>query len=345
MKNKVCKFKTSNLINSFAVILILVATFFIFNQDTSDEYYRGIFLMICITIILAVSLNLTCGCLGEMVLGHAAFASIGAYTAGILLTTSSIPDGPIGFIVSVILGGIVASIFGFLVGIPALRLKGDYLAIITLGFGEIIKSLIQNIDSIIKEISNKDIFITGGSAGLKNIPLNTSPLLAIIVLVIVIFFLFTFMRSKYGRTILAIREDDIAAQSMGINVTKYKVITFVIAAFIAGIAGAMYAQYMGSIVPQKFDYNYSIEILVIVVLGGLGSFTGSIISAIILVILPEALRGFADYRMVVYAIALLIVMLTRPTGLLGRYEFSLSRTLKKIKKRLKKEAKNERIGN
>jgi len=272
----------------------------------------------CISIILAVSLNLTTGCLGEMVLGHAAFMAIGAYASAILLKAVSMP-ALLGFFLGLILSFLMAGLIGFLVGIPALRLKGDYLAIITLGFGMIIKSLLEVLN------------FTGGAAGIDGIPRNTTVVLSVLMVMVVVAFLFTFMRSRFGRSILAIRENEIAAAATGVPVTQVKVLTFALSAALAGIAGALYAQYMRSISPATFHLDYSIEILVIVVLGGLGSFTGSILAATILVILPEFLRVFNDYRMIIYSVALIIIMLKKPGGILGRFEFSLSKLLIFIK--------------
>lgn len=304
-----------NLIVCFVILMLVQVSL---GNIIGTNYLVIIAINCCISIVLAVSLNLTTGCLGEMVLGQAAFMAVGAYASGLLLRAIPMTQ-TLGFIVGIVISFITAGIVGFFVGIPALRLKGDYLAIITLGFGLIIKSLLEVLN------------FTGGAAGIDRIPRNTNVLYGAAVVIIVIAFLFTFMRSRFGRSILAIRENEIAASAIGIHVTKTKVLTFALSAALAGIAGSMYAQYMRSISPANFNLDYSIEILVIVVLGGLGSFTGSILAASVLVILPEFLRVFNQYRMIIYALALIIIMLTKPAGLLGRYEFSLSKLIQCLK--------------
>ncbi len=314
--------KRSNLVNLigsavlFAVIMALSAAGII------DRYLQGVLIIICINIILAVSLNLTAGCLGQLALGHAGFMSIGAYAGAIFAIYSPLP-GEITLILSMLIGGAVAAVFGLLVGIPVLRLKGDYLAIITLGFGEIIRVIMENLE------------ITGGASGLRGIPNNTNFTTAYWVMVIVIAVHFTLMWSRHGRSIKAICADDIAAEAAGVRTTYYKVFTFTISAFFAGIAGALYSQHIGLLSAKAFDFNRSIEILVLVVLGGLGSFTGSIVAATGLTTLTELLREFSDWRMLVYALALILVMLFKPSGLFGRYEFSLTRLIDRIFKKEK----------
>lgn len=319
--------KNGSRLRSYAInaVLILIV-FLILNYGVQakmiNRWMQAIIMSIMINIILATSLNISTGFLGEIVLGHAGFMSIGAYTAAIftknLGITAQTPNAWLYFIGALILAGLVAAVFGLLVGIPALRLKGDYLAIITLGFGEIIRVIIENLT------------ISGGAQGLKGIPrLATGPLVYVITVITVII-LYTFVRSRYGRVITAIREDDIATEAVGINTTYYKIVAFVTTAFFGGVAGGIYAHYIGILGARTFNFNRSIDILVIVVLGGLGSLTGSIIAAIVLTILPEVLRSFAEYRMLIYAVALICVMLFRPKGLLGNYEFSLTKFLEKI---------------
>ena len=201
------------------------------------------------------------------------------------------------------------------IGIPALRMRGDYLAIITLGFGEIIRVVANALP------------ITGGAMGLSGIPAYTNFTNAYWVMIISVFVIYAFIKSRHGRAVLSIREDEIAAEASGVRTTYYKMMAFVLAAFFAGIAGGLYAHQVGVLAPSKFDFNYSVEFLVMVVLGGMGSITGSIIAATVLTILPEALRGFSDYRMLLYSVVLIVMMLFRPTGLLGTYEFSLTRML------------------
>ena len=231
-------------------------------------------------------------------------------------------------LLALLISAVVAGIFGILIGIPALRLRGDYLAIITLGFGEIIRVILTNIDSVI----GKDF--TYGAAGLKRIPKYSSFTLVFICAVVSCYIIHTIMKSRHGRAILSIREDEIASESVGVQTTYYKTFAFVVSAMMAGIAGCLYAGYIGSLYPSTFKFMKSIEILVMVVLGGMGSMLGSILSATVLTILPELLRSFSDYRMVVYSLALVVMMIFRPKGLLGSYDFSLSRSLETFLNRL-----------
>ena len=257
---------------------------------------------VAVYIVMAVSLNLVVGLLGELSLGHAGFMSVGLFSGcltAIALSGTTLPLG-VRLPVSMLAGGLVAAVFGLLVGLPALRLRGDYLAIVTLACGEIIKNIITNLN------------ITGGALGLDTSSIYAGakdllPYGAVLVLLTVAVML-NLKRSKYGRAIMAIRDNRIAAESVGLNVTWYKLAVFVIAAFFAGCAGVLYGHFFANVKAATFDYNMSIEILVIVVLGGMGSIPGSVISAIVLTVLPEALREVADYRMLVYAIVLILVM-------------------------------------
>ena len=263
---------------------------------------RGQLVPICVWVVMAVSLNLVVGVSGELSLGHAGFMSVGLFSGclvAIALHTTALPLG-VRLPVSMLAGGLMAAVFGLLVGLPALRLRGDYLAIVTLACGEIIKNIITNLN------------ITGGALGLDTSSIYAGakdllPYGAVLVLLTVAVML-NLKRSKYGRAIMAIRDNRIAAESVGLNVTWYKLAVFVIAAFFAGCAGVLYGHSLANIKAAAFDYNMSIEILVIVVLGGMGSVPGSVISAIVLTVLPEALREVADYRMLVYAIVLILVM-------------------------------------
>lgn len=257
---------------------------------------------ISVYIVLAVSLNLVVGLLGELSLGHAGFMSVGLFTGCLLsIALSSVLPMPVRLPLSMIFGGLFAALFGFLVGLPALRLKGDYLAIVTLACGEIIKNIITNLN------------ITGGALGLNTnaIYSNSKKLLpyAFVLVCLTILVMANLKSSKQGRAIMAIRDNRIAAESIGINITYFKLAVFVIAAFFAGAAGTHYGHFFANVKAASFDYNMSIEILVIVVLGGMGSVSGSIIAAIVLQALPEVSRAFGDYRMLVYAIVLILVML------------------------------------
>lgn len=293
------------------------------------RFYENLIILICVNIILATSLNIATGFLGQIALGHAGFMAIGAYTAGLFVkATPQLGDLP-RFLIALPMAGTLAAIFGVLVGVPALRLKGDYLAIITLGFGEIIRVLIENFT------------FTGGPQGLTGIPHITTLPAAYLTAVICVILLFAFVRSRFGRAITAIRDDDIAAEASGINITNYKVLAFTVAAFFAGIAGAVYAMQSRIISASNFGFMRSIDILVIVVLGGMGSLTGSIVGAVALTILPELLRDFADYRMLAYSVALIAVMIFKPSGLFGRYEFSLGNAALWLRRKIMGQGKKE----
>lgn len=307
-------------------VILVIAAFFLTTYFGKQVYYSKILILMLINIILAVSLNVTVGCLGQITLGHAGFMSVGAYTAA-LVSKAMVSGNQVGipqYILALIAGGIVAGVVGILVGIPALRLKGDYLAIITLAFGEIIRVLIEFFD------------FTGGSVGLSKIPrLPKKEALIVVfwVAVVCVAIMYLIMTSRHGRAVLAIRDDEIASEASGINTTYYKTFAFTLSAIFAGVAGGVYAHYMGILQAKTFDFNYSINILVMVVLGGMGSFTGAILSAIVLTVLPEVLRGFNDYRMISYAIVLILIMIFRPQGLLGRKEFRITSIFRLFKKK------------
>lgn len=312
------------LLNLIAVVAIYFTFTLLINSGALNRYYRNILFSICINIIIAVSLNLTTGMLGELALGHAGFMAVGAFASAVI-TKSWAVSTAISFPIALIVGGLIAAVFGLVIGIPALRLKGDYLAIITLGFGEIIRVIITNLP------------ITGAAKGLSGIPKLTNFNYVYIIMVLIIAAMFTLGRSRHGRAIISIRENAIAAESTGIAVFRYKVFAFTLAAFFAGVAGALYAHQQGSISAATFDYNKSIDYLVMVVLGGMGSITGSILSATVLSLLPEYLRDLtsllnkalpfkiADPRMLIYSLVLILMMIFRPKGLLGTAEFSLLR--------------------
>lgn len=286
-------------------------------------YYALLLIPIGYNIILAVSLNITAGFLGQLPLGHAGFMAVGAYASALFSLSVDLPAIP-EFILALLIGGFVSACFGIVIGLPALRLRGDYLAIITLGFGEIIRVIILNLK------------FTGGAYGLRGIEKHTTIPGVFICVAITLFVLTCFIRSRHGRAILAIREDEIAAEASGIPTTYYKVTAFTVSAFFAGIAGGLYAHYLSILDASTFGFMKSVEILVMVVLGGLGSMIGSVVSAIVLTLLPEMLRGFEEYRMVIYSLLLVIVMIFKPTGLFGKYDFSLGDTLDKLYMRIKK---------
>jgi len=249
--------------------------------------------------------------------------AVGAYTAAIFMTRSGL-DASVSFPIGLVLGALMAGVVGILIGIPALRLKGDYLAIITLGFGEIIRVVLLNIDSVL------GFKLTYGAASLKSIPKETNFLNTFLCVGIVCLLIHTMMKSRHGRAILSIRENEIAAESCGINITYYKVLGFAASAVFAGLAGALYAGYLGILNPSSFGFMKSIEILVMVVLGGMGSMVGSVLSATVLTAVPELLRAFSEYRMILYSLLLITVMIFKPSGLMGQYDFSLSRMLEHV---------------
>ncbi len=310
--------------NTIGVVALYLVVMSLINGGMLDRYQQGIIMIIGINIILAVSLNLTTGFLGQLALGHAGFMGIGAYGAAIVTMNMNmnIPSATIQLLISIAVGGIIAAIFGLLIGVPALRLEGDYLAIITLGFGEMIRVIVNNLE------------ITGGAKGLNGIPPLTTFSHVYWVTVVTIVVVVTLIRSRHGRSIISIRENEIAANAVGVPTAFYKVFAFVLSAFFAGVAGGLYAHYMTILAPAKFGFMYSIEILVIVVLGGMGSLTGSIVAAIVLTLLPEALRGFSEYRLLIYAVLLITMMLFRPSGLFGTKELSIHKLFKKSEKNI-----------
>jgi branched-chain amino acid transport system permease protein len=319
MKSKTKK-SQSFILKTALIIISYLAIFLLLKAGILNRQYTSIVVPIGVNIILAVSLNLIVGFLGELTLGHAGFMSIGAYAGALFSLNVEMPALP-SIILAMLIGGIVAGIFGFLIGVPVLRLRGDYLAIVTLAFGEIIKSVLNSMK------------VTNGGKGLTNIPLNSnfqhfSVVFVMVVLSIIL--IANLVKSRQGRAVCAIRDNDIAAESIGIPVSRFKVLAFVISAFFAGIAGVLYAHNVGFLKPDTFDYNKSIEILVFVVLGGMGSIKGSIIAAIILTILPELLRDAADYRMLLYAVALIVLMLFNGSGI--KEKIFAKRDKKKLQK-------------
>lgn len=304
-------------VNAVLVVILFVVLLVLIDSGTLNRYNTTIITNLCINVILAVSLNLVTGILGQLVLGHAGFMLAGAYAAALFTKNIGLPLS-ISLPIGLVLGGLLAAVFGVVIGIPALRLRGDYLAIITLGFGEIIRVVSINL-----KITNGAMGLGGiGSLQSRDNPAGMF-IYAFIIAALLIFLSFTFGRSRHGRAVISIREDEIASESMGINTTYYKLFAFVLAAFFAGVAGGLAAHQTGMIDPSKYDFNRSVEILIMVVLGGMGSITGSVISASVLTLLPEMLRDFNQYRMLVYSVILILVMLFKPTGLMGRYEISI----------------------
>ena len=290
---------------------------FLVSAGVLNDFYLQILQQIGINIILAVGLNLIVGFSGQFSLGHAGFMAIGAYAAAIIGSRSATYPA---FFAAMVLGALIAGAVALVVGIPTLRLKGDYLAIATLGVSEIIRILI---------INGGDL--TNGAAGILGIPAFTNWQMVYFFVVITTILTINFLRSPIGRATLSVREDEIAAESVGVNTTKIKVIAFVFGAMTASIAGSLQAGFIGSVVPKDYTFINSINVLIIVVFGGLGSMTGTIVAAIVLGILNMVLQNVASIRMIIYSLALILVMIFRPGGLLGTWELSLSRFFKKDK--------------
>ena len=286
-----------------AVVFSVVIQFLISGGSLNSFYVNTLF-SIGINIILAVSLHLIIGITGQFSIGHAGFLAVGAYASAIITMKLALP-----FPVAILVGGAAAAVAGLIIGIPTLRLRGDYLAIATLGFGEIMRIVFLNIDYV------------GGASGMTVSHLTTWPWLTFCILVTIIVIL-NFTNSTHGRACLSIRENEIAADAMGINTTYYKVMAFVIGAFFAGVAGALHAHNFYIIQPQNFGFLKSFDILILVVIGGLGSMSGSVIAAILLTIISTFLSNYPELRMVIYSLVLIVMMLFRPQGLMGTKEFT-----------------------
>jgi branched-chain amino acid transport system permease protein len=329
LKSVFLKIKSNkNTLNITLITVIFVVMYGAMTLGFINRYNSTIFILVLVSIIMATSLNIATGFLGQLVLGHAGFMAIGAYVAallGILLRDviqfSFLSDGLnnlLLFIISALGAGVFAAIAGIIVGFPALRLRGDYLGIMTLGFGEIIRAIITNLE------------ITNGAQGLSGIPRIMNFPIAFWSTVLIVVFVYLFMNSRHGRAILSIREDEIASESVGTDITKYKLIGFILASGFGGIGGAIYAFQIGYLAPSAFGFVKSVDIFVIVVLGGMGSISGGIIAAIFLTFLPEYLREFNQYRLLLYSMLLIFTMLFRPKGLMGTKEFSAKEFITKI---------------
>lgn len=304
---------------AWVIVQLLIRTGNITNQ------MKGLLVPLCVYVILAVSLNLVVGISGELSLGHAGFMCVGAFAGAFFTKVSAdaIPSLQVRFVIAILIGAVVAGIFGILIGIPVLRLRGDYLAIVTLAFGEIIKNILNivyigvdenGIRFALEKKSNLGLSETGqciieGAKGIAKTPKASTFTAGIILVLLTLFIVQNLIRSRSGRAIMAIRDNRIAAESIGLNITKYKLMAFSISAALAGVAGVLYAHNLASLAAEKFDYNMSILILVYVVLGGIGNISGSIIAAVVLTMLPELLRGLNDYRMLIYAIVLIVMMI------------------------------------
>ena len=321
------------IIGAAVIILVLVAM----NEYMSEAglfgfgvppYYARIIILAGINVILAVSLNLITGFTGQFSIGHAGFMAVGAYTSAYITVYHAQAwerslSGLVGltvahaliFVLAILVGGIMAAVAGLLVGIPSLRLRGDYLAIVTLGFAEIIRIVILNIDKV------------GGATGFS-VPGYTNFLWVGIFAVLTVVIVYNIVHSDVGRALVSIREDELAAEAMGINTTRYKVLSFVISSALAGVAGVLFGHYTQFLSTNDFQFIRSFEIIIMIVLGGMGSLTGAVFGAIVITLLPELLRrlpgDLSQYRLVVYSALLILIMLTRPQGLLGTREFGLS---------------------
>ena len=280
-----------------------------------DDYVVNVLILIGINMILATSLNLVNGHTGQFSLGHAGFMAVGAYgSSAVTLFAGGNISAALGggafshqalFFFAILVGGLAAAVAGFVVGVPSLRLRGDYLAIVTLGFGEIIRVIVQNTDAI------------GGPRGLNKIPAFTTVFWTFSLAAVTVYVVSNLVDSTYGRGFLAVRDDEIAAEAMGINTTKYKVLAFVLGSFFAGVAGALYAHYITYITPEGFNFMKSVDVVVMVILGGMGNVVGVLVAAALLTLLNEWLRSFEQYRMIVFALLLIVMMILRPQGLLG----------------------------
>lgn len=309
-----------------AVIVALLGFFLLADRvlpSLIDAYVLHLVFLSCIAIILAVSLNLINGTTGQFSLGHAGFMAVGGYTSAaftvyagpkLIATLAFLPAAVAQnavFLVALLIAGVSAAVLGLLVGIPSLRLRGDYLAIVTLGMGEIVRVVILNIDAI------------GGARGFSGIPAYSNLFWVLSLTAATIAVVASLVHSSHGRAFLSVREDEIAAEAMGINTTYYKVTAFVIGSFFAGTAGCVFGHYLQLLHPNSFTFVKSFEIIIMIVVGGLGSITGAVLAAILLTLLPEALRHLGpvkDWRMVIYSLSLIIIMLTRPQGLFGSRE-------------------------
>ena len=321
LKNKNAR---TNALTYLVVIAAFLVTQYLYSADALSSSVKGYLIPICVYISLAVSLNLLVGICGELSLGHAGFMGIGAFSGIVIaaLLKGTVPNDALRLLCAMFGGGILAGAVGFVIGVPVLRLRGDYLAIVTLAFGEILKNIIGNTYAGIDEsgfhmaISTTKMPLETGGKYIINGPLGATGIqkiatfpMGFVLVLFTLFVVLNLINSKEGRAIKAVRDNRIAAESVGINVTAFRMKAFVVSAFLAGMAGALFGLNYSSVTASKFNFNTSINILVFVVLGGMGNILGSVISATLLYVLPEALRSLQDYRMILYAIVLIVVML------------------------------------
>lgn len=351
---KLSKFARTNIQCYGMVILAFVILYPMLKMGMVSNKISGLLIPICAYVVMAISLNLTVGFLGELSLGHAGFMSVGAFSGAI--TVACLQTGmpaPLKLLFAMIIGGIMAGILGLIIGIPVIRLRGDYLAIVTLAFGEIVKNIMNcvyiGLDASGLHFGMKSaealkmtegIMIINGPQGAVDISkISTFPA-GILLILFALFVVLNLVNSKTGRAVTAIRDNRIAAESVGINITKYKLTAFITSAVIAGMAGALYAMNFSTIVARKFDFNTSILILVFVVLGGMGNIPGTIIATTLLYLLPEMLREFADYRMLIYAVVLILVMLATNNPTVKQLTENFFAKIKKLTSRKKGDVSN-----
>ena len=338
----------STLITIGMVVVAYIIMTILANAGVLSSLMKGLLVPLCIYAIIAVALNLTVGILGELSLGHAGFMCVGAFTSSFfsLCFKETMAAGP-RFLLAIVIGALVSALFGLLIGIPVLRLQGDYLAIVTLAFGEIIKNVINVLyvgrdangfhfslkDAMALNMEADGKVLINGAQGITGTPNDSNFTVGAILLVVTLIIVLNLINSRSGRAIMAIRDNRIAAESVGINITQFKLLAFSISAGLAGLAGVLYAHNLSILKaqPKKFGYNMSIMILVYVVLGGIGNIRGSVIASVILVLLPELMRELNDYRMLIYSIVLIGIMLFNwaPKARLLREKYSLKRLLKK----------------
>ncbi len=350
-KLKLGKYAKDNIITYGMIILVYIVMQILIGTGHISSLMQGLLVPLCVYVILAVSLNLTVGILGELSLGHAGFMCVGAFVGAFFskctqdVITADLPR----FILAILLGALSAGVVGFLIGMPILRLRGDYLAIVTLAFGEIIKNIINVLyigkdsrglhfslkDSLSLGLEEDGMVIINGAQGITGTPKNATFTIGIVLIVITLIIVLNLIRSRDGRAIMSIRDNLIAAESIGINITKYKLMAFSVSAALAGIAGVLYSHNLNSLMatPKNFGYNMSIMILVFVVLGGIGNIRGSMIAAVVLTLLPELLRGLSDYRMLIYSVILIVMMLFNwsPRLIYLREKYSPKRLFKKTR--------------
>ena len=334
----------TNFLTYLGVIVAFVVLQVLSSQGALSNALKGQLVPVCAYVVMALSLNLTVGVMGELSLGHAGFMSVGAFSGAVAASAlrDAVSSDLLRLVIALIIGAVLAGVVGLLISVPVLRLNGDYLAIVTLAFGQIIKTLVGNLYvgmdakglhfrflDPIENLEQGGRMILNGSKGITVTKISTFAV-GFVLIMITLAVIFNLVNSRAGRAIMAIRDNRIAAESVGLNITKYKMIAFVTSAALAGAAGALYGLNYGSLMATRFDFNTSILVLVYVVLGGLGNIWGSVIGAAVLYILPEALREFSDYRMLVYAIVLILVMIVTNNPMLKRV---FDATLEKLKKK------------